>query len=177
MRKSNYVRALRFGLSGQANAYGFTLVIWGTGGLAASQLGKPHPADIFAYIGGVLLSMGLAVTLAFGAWRPFEEEQPSRRPFSAIHLVSVPAATAAGWAVTLVLDGIAGFFLASFIAVAAYQLLLASEVAAAIVPEAARGSRRVGDENRAATEPEGGAEPGSSEPSGVSTTNVPDGER
>ncbi|HEY1564085.1 MAG TPA: hypothetical protein VGF72_05315 [Gaiellaceae bacterium] len=51
---SRYLHALRFALSNQANAYGFTLVVWGTGSLAIWQLGKPDPADVFAYLGGRL---------------------------------------------------------------------------------------------------------------------------
>jgi hypothetical protein len=59
-----------------------------------------------------------------------------------MHLASAPAAAARGlWALTLVLDGAAGFFVAAFLAVAAYQLLLAVEVAVALAPRPGRRRR------------------------------------
>lgn len=134
--KDDYLRALRFALSQQANAYGFTLVVWGTGALASWQLGKPDPADIFAYVAGGLMSISVIVALVFGIVRPFQGEEPRRRPFSAMHLPSVPAAMAAGWGATLLLQGVAGFFAAAAAAVGLYQLLLAVEVALALAPDA-----------------------------------------
>jgi hypothetical protein len=133
---SRYLHALRFALGNQANAYGFTLVVWGTGALATWQLGKADPVDVFAYLGGALVSVSLIVAVAFGISRPFETPEPPRRPFSAMHLASAPAAAAAGWALTLLLGGFAGFFLAAFLAVGIYQLLLAVEIAVALAPRA-----------------------------------------
>lgn len=138
---SRYLHALRFALSNQANAYGFTLVVWGAGALAIWQLGKPDPADVFAYLGGALVSISLIVAVVFGIWHPFETPEPPRRPFSAMHLASAPAAAAAGWALTLLLDGAAGFFVAAFLAVGVYQLLLAVEVAVALAPRSGRPRR------------------------------------
>ena len=135
MMKADYVRALRFALSRQANAYGFTLVVWGTGALATWQLGTPDPAEIFAYVGGGLVSISLIVALVFGVRQPFQGHEPRRRPFSAMHLPSVPAAMAAGWGATLLVGGPGGFFLSAGLAVAVYQLLLAVEVALALAPD------------------------------------------
>lgn len=135
---SRYLHALRFALSNQANAYGFTLVVWGTGALAIWQLGKPDPADVFAYLGGALVSISLIVAVVFGVWHPFESPEPPRRPFSAMHLASAPAATAVGWALTLLLDGAPGLLVAAFLAVGVYQLLLAVEVAVALAPRPGR---------------------------------------
>jgi hypothetical protein len=139
MRTSRYLRALRFALSHQANAYGFTLVVWGTGALAIWQLGKPDPGEVFAFLAGALAAISLIVAFAFGLWRPFEDPQPPRRPFSAMHLASAPAAAATGWALTLSVSGVAGFFLAAFTASSVYQFLLGIEVAAGLAP---RGRRR-----------------------------------
>ncbi len=139
---TRYLRALRFALGGQANAYGFTLVVWGTGALATSELGRPHPGAVFAYLGGAIVSMALIVLLAFGPWRPFQEEQPPRRPYAAVHVVSALGATAAGWGVIHVLGGAVAFFFASFVAVAIYQVLLATEVALALTREGRAGVHR-----------------------------------
>lgn len=143
-----YRHALRFALGRQANAYGFTLVIWGTGALAVWQLGKPDPADVFAYIGGALVAVSLIVGAVFGVRRPFRIERPPRRPFSAMHLPSVPAAIATGWGLTVPLGGAAGFFVSALVAVAVYQLLLALEVAFALVPR--RGAEASSEEPRGA---------------------------
>jgi hypothetical protein len=138
---ARYLHALRFALANQANAYGFTLVVWGTGALAIWQLGKPDPADVFAYLGGALVAVSLIVAVVFGIWHPFETPEPPRRPFSAMHLASAPAAAAAGWALTLLLRGFGGFFVAAFLAVGIYQLLLAAEIALAFAPRAKRDRR------------------------------------
>jgi hypothetical protein len=138
---SRYLHSLRFALSNQANAYGFTLVVWGTGALAIWQLGKPDPAEVFAFLGGALVSVSLIVAVVFGIWHPFETPEPPRRPFSAMHLASAPAAAAVGWALTLLLGGFGGFFVAAFLAVGIYQLLLAVEIAVALAPRAKRDRR------------------------------------
>jgi hypothetical protein len=139
---SQYLHALRFALSNQANAYGFTLVVCGTGALAIWQLGEPDPADVFAYLGGALVSISLIVAVVLGIWHPFETPEPPRRPISAMHLASAPAAAAAGWALTLLLRGVGGFFLAAaFVPVGVYQLLLAVEIALALAPHAKRTRR------------------------------------
>lgn len=131
---SRYHRALRFALSHQANAYGFTLVVWSSGALAVWQLGKPDPGEVFAFLGGALVALSLIVALVFGIRQPFEDPQPPRLPFSAMHLASAPAAAAAGWALAVATSGTVGFFLASFAASGVYQLLLGLEVATALVP-------------------------------------------
>lgn len=138
MSGSRYLHALRFALSDQADAYGFTLVVWGTGALAVWQLGKPDPAEVFAYLGGALVSISLIVAIVFGVRRPLEEPESPRRPLSAMHLASAPAAVAAGWALTPLFGGAAGYFVAAFVAVGVYQLLLAAEVASALAPRRTR---------------------------------------
>ena len=142
---SGYLHALRVALSRQADAYGFTLVVWGTGALAVWQLGKPDPADVFAYVGGALLSISLIVALVFGVWRPFRQGKPPRRAFSAMHLLSVPAAIAAGWGLSTLLRDTGGFFAAAFAAVGLYQALLSAEIAAALTAEDESGSPSRGE--------------------------------
>ncbi len=131
---SRYLYALRFALSRQASAYGFTLIVWSTGALASWELGSPGPVDVFAFLGGALVAMSSAVAFAFGPWRPFKEQQPFRRPFSGMHVPSVPVAAAAGFGVTAAVGGAAGYFFASFVAVAVYEASLAGELALAVAP-------------------------------------------
>jgi hypothetical protein len=138
---SRYPHALRFALSTQANAYGFTLIVWGTGALAIRQLGEPDPAEVFAYLGGALAAISVIVALTFGVLQTFEERELPRRQFSAMHLASAPAATSAGWVLTLAVGGPGGVFVAAFVAAGAYQLLLAVEVATTLVPSRRRDRR------------------------------------
>jgi hypothetical protein len=131
-----YLHSLRFALSGQASAYGFTLIIWGTGALAVHQLGQPGPAEVFAYVGGALVAAVLIIAGAFGIRNTIREEHPQRRAYSAMHLPSVPIAMIAGWAVTHVLLGWAGFFTAGFVAVLLYELVLSVEIVLGLVSSA-----------------------------------------
>lgn len=130
---NSYLHSLRFALSGQASAYGFTLIIWGTGALAMHQLGPPDPAEVFSYVGGALMSAVLIIAGAFGVRSLLREEEPDRRAYSAMHLPSVPIAMLAGWSVTFVLGGWAGYFMAGFVAVLLYEVLLALEIVLALV--------------------------------------------
>jgi len=47
-----YRCALRAAISSEARAYGFMLVVWGTGGLVLSRRGSPIPLDVLAFVGG-----------------------------------------------------------------------------------------------------------------------------
>ncbi len=76
---TTFVRALRFALSRQASAYGFTLIVWGTGAVAASRLGGPDPTEAFAYVGGALTAAVLVVLFAFGVSSVLGEHEPRRR--------------------------------------------------------------------------------------------------
>jgi hypothetical protein len=133
---NTYLHSLRFALSGQASAYGFTLIIWGTGALAVYQLGQPDPAEVFSYVGGALVAAVLIIAVAFGVRNILREDEPRRRAYSAMHLPSVPIAMLAGWAVTHVLVGWAGFFMAGFVAVLLYELLLSVEIVLGLVSSA-----------------------------------------
>lgn len=133
---NTYLHSLRFALSGQASAYGFTLIIWGTGALAVYQLGQPDPAEVFSYVGGALVAAVLVIAGAFGVRNTIREETPRRRAYSAMHLPSVPLAMIAGWSVTHVLVGWAGFFMAGFVAVLLYELLLSLEIVLGLVRSA-----------------------------------------
>jgi hypothetical protein len=122
--------ALRGAIMEESKAYGFALVIWGTGSMAAAQRGKPGRAEAAAYIGGALVGMALLIAVSFGGapatWRP-----PPRRRYAtgAIHLVSVSTSVAAGWGVATAVSPVwLAFALAGGAATILYQLLLAVEV-------------------------------------------------
>ncbi len=135
---STFVRALRFALSRQANAYGFTLIVWGTGAIAVGRFGRPDAADAFAFVGGALTAAVLAVLLAFGISSVLRASEPRHRAYSAMHVPSVPAAIAGGWGILLLLGGAAGYFAAAFVAVLVYESLLSAEIGLATIPRRRR---------------------------------------
>lgn len=130
---SGLLRALRFALSRQANAYGFTLIVWGTGGIAESRLGGPNPEEVLAFVGGALAAAVAVLVLVFGISSVFRAREPRRRVYSAMHLLSVPAAIGSGWGAILGLGGPAGYAAAAFVAVLVYEGLLSAEIRLAMI--------------------------------------------
>ncbi len=131
MGASSYRASLRQALSGETKAYGFTLVVWGTGALAMAEHGNPGRSGAIAYVAGTLLAMTAVILLAFGGpagrW-----ESSGRTSFGlgGIHVVSVPVSVAVGWALAALLGPHwAAFGAAGFGAVMVFQLLLGLEVA------------------------------------------------
>jgi hypothetical protein len=139
-----YLHSLRFALSGQASAYGFTLVIWGTGALALHQIRSLDPAQVFCYVAGALAAAVLIVASVFGFRTSFHAEEPVRRAYSAMHLPSVPIAMAAGWSMTLALGGWAGYLMAGFLAVLLHEALLSLEILLALISPSGQDPRRTG---------------------------------
>ena len=132
---TTFLRALRFALTRQASAYGFTLIVWGTGAIAASQLGSPDPAEVFAFVGGALAAAVLVVLLAFGLSSVLREREPRRRAYSAMHVPSVPAAIGTGWGFVALVGGPGGYFGAAFLAVLVYESLLSAEIGLATISQ------------------------------------------
>jgi hypothetical protein len=132
-----YREALRSILRTETKAYGFALVIWGTGALSEAQRGTPSKVSVVAFIGGAIAAMGIitAVTLGgpFARWKP-QQRAVTRYPIGSVHIVSVSAAIAAGWAVTIVLtDQALAYLASSATAIFIYQLALGAEIALARV--------------------------------------------
>lgn len=142
---NRYLRSLRLAVTGQASAYGFTLVVWGTGALAIDELGRPGPVEVFAYVGGVLVAAVLIVVGAFGLSGSLREDAAERRAHSAVHLMSVPLAMLGGWAGTLVVRGWLGYLMAGFVAAVVYEALVSVEIVVALVrsPRPGRPTSRV----------------------------------
>lgn len=133
MRAGGYRTALRSAVSSEAKAYGFTLVIWGTGALLVYEQGTPRPYEVLLFAAGALAAMTIAVLAAFGGPRAtWTEEEPLRYAFGALRVVSVIAALLVGWLVAAVLGETAAYLLAPFASVSLFQLLLGVEIAASI---------------------------------------------
>jgi len=125
-----FLEALRSILGVETKAYGFTLVVWGTGSLTEAQRGKPGRLDVVAFVGGALVALTLVILVAFGGPRaPIPTRVRQRRhALGAVHVVSVSIAMACGWVVALVVTDTALSYLgASATAVLAYQLVVGLE--------------------------------------------------
>jgi hypothetical protein len=131
VRVERYRDALRSALASETKAYGFTLVVWGTGSIVTAERGSPGRSGVAAYVGGLLAGMALTIVAAGGA--PASGSSPRRRrryAVGAVHLVSVAAAIAAGFALALVVAAHwLAYLLAGVVAAAVYQFALGLEVA------------------------------------------------
>lgn len=126
-----YRQALRSVLNAEAKAYGFTLVIWGTGMLTEAQRGRPSPLGVVAFVGGAFLAMALTIVATLGGpmskWG--NRRQQRRYALGSVHLLSVAAAIASGWSLTLVVPSRpVAYLVAAAVAVVVYQLVVGIEV-------------------------------------------------
>jgi hypothetical protein len=125
-----YRQALRAALRGETKAYGFTLVVWGTGELLTAQRGQPGKAGAIAFMAGILTAMGLTLIAAFhGLPRTEHRSAQQHFGFGGVHILAVPVAMAVGWALGAAIHTHwPAYLLAGFGASSAYQLLLGLEV-------------------------------------------------
>jgi hypothetical protein len=132
-----YRRSLEIAISGEARAYGFSVVALTVGYLAVTEHGLPGARGALAYVGGVVAAQAAAALLAFAghpAWSPGEDVR--FRSFGAIHVVSVACGVFAGWGGAAVVgEHAAAYAAAGFCAVAVYQVVLGAELALAWIGE------------------------------------------
>jgi hypothetical protein len=127
---NRYRQALQGALRGETKAYGFALVVWGTGALSETARRGPGVSGTLSLVGGVLLSMAIVMVSAFGG-PPRAAERRERQHFGlgGIHVVAVPAALAVGWALAAVIrTRWLAYLVAGFAASATYHALLGLEV-------------------------------------------------
>lgn len=126
----SYRERLRATLVSQGAAYGFTLTVWGAGGLAAAEYGPLTALRVVLFVSGVLVMYGAMVVVLY---RP--HEAPSsladvpHTAFAFLDLISVPAALGTAFMVYRILPNpLYGFPVGSFLATLVYNLLLAAQV-------------------------------------------------
>jgi hypothetical protein len=128
VRAEELRRSGRVALSSLGPAYGFTLVIWATGGMIMHFHGLPQPWQLFAFAASALGAIAVAAFAAFGSpgvvWT---QREPHRRAVGVVHLVSPLAGIAAGWPLAALSKAVATE-LAPFAAVLVFQLMVAVEI-------------------------------------------------
>lgn len=126
-----YRSALRWTISAEAKAYGFTLLIWATGTLLFYEHGFPRPYEVLLFVSGALSGMALTVLVAFGG-RPFavwrQGEEPRRFAYGAVHIVAVFAGVLAAWGIAAALPRALSFIFTPMLANLVYQGVIALEV-------------------------------------------------
>jgi hypothetical protein len=94
---------LAHNLSAEAQAYGYTLTIWGAGAILIGVYGIPDPPSIFLFVGGALLGYGALAALAFDSLLGSREQQDDTTLVvaSAVHVVATVGNLALSYAVVV----------------------------------------------------------------------------
>lgn len=130
----DWKRRLADNLTVEAQAYGYTLTIWGAGAILISANGVPDPLSIFAYVGGALAGYGALVVVAFDG--VFAEREPGEDTAlfaaSTVHVVATLGNLVVTYAFAVAsarldLPAPLAFFLVGAQATATYNLFLLLE--------------------------------------------------
>ncbi|MDA8298036.1 MAG: hypothetical protein M0004_15925 [Actinomycetota bacterium] len=123
-------RDLADALRGERRAYGFTMVVWGTGAILLGSRGSPGIAGVAAYLGGIVVAMAIVLLVDAGGPRAALPTSRGSHPvISAIHLIAPAGGTAAGVACGLAVPGVVGcYFVAGLVACLVFQVGLAIEL-------------------------------------------------
>lgn len=124
-------RRLAANLAREAEAYGYTLSIWGSGALLVDAFGIPGFARVFAFVAGALAGFAALAVVAFRGFLESATVESARSVVvaSMVHLVSTSGSLAAAFAVSHLVrpPPLAAFALVGFLATVAYNLLLLGE--------------------------------------------------
>lgn len=120
---------LRTNLAEESKAYGFTLVIWGSGAILMDQHGFPTVFQVMLYVLGAVLGFGLLAIAVYGSvFREFSGiREESIIVASTIHLLGALGTISLVILFGAVLDPGWAFFIAGLNATVTYNLLLLIE--------------------------------------------------
>lgn len=122
---------LRINLTDESKAYGYTLVIWGSGAALINAFGFPATSHILLYIIGALAGFALLAAPVYGG---FLGRIPNRKDeemivASMIHLIAALGAITVATQLAVMLPADTAFFLCGVNASVTYNLLMLVEVA------------------------------------------------
>lgn len=124
-------RSLAANLVNEAEAYGYTLSVWGAGALLIDAYGVPALEGAMAYVFGALVGFAALAAVAFRGFLepPDVETADSALVVSMVHVVSVAGSLTAAAAVVHVVEppGPFAFALVGLCVTVAYNLLLLVE--------------------------------------------------
>lgn len=121
-------------LTAEAQAYGYTLTVWGAGAMLVSAYGPPDVTSVFLYVSGALVGFGALAAVAFGGLFERRDSSPSSTLLAAstIHVAATLGNLAVSYAAVVAARGVElpaswTFFLVGVQATATYNLLLLLE--------------------------------------------------
>jgi hypothetical protein len=128
MRRDRFRQQLERTISSAAVPYGYTLSIWGGGGVAIHALGPPTLVDALLYVAGGAIGFFASEVAAHGDLRPRlrpPEPPPEMAGWGAVQLLPAGVSVLAAAAAVDVLGGTAAWPAAGFFVTVAYLVLSA----------------------------------------------------
>jgi hypothetical protein len=126
-----YFTGLRDAASGNAHAFGFSILITVTYGVVSNASAAPTPGDLFGFALSGVAAFSLLNVVVAALTRGFTLAPPSERRTliaTATDFLAVGAGVGAAYGVTLILGGWAAWLLAPFAAGLIYVLVQALEL-------------------------------------------------
>lgn len=120
-------RRLARNLLSESRAYGYTLSIWGGGGLLMTRFGRPTALDVFAYVGGALVAFALLALLTFGDITAEPNVVREVRATSFVHVVATLGNLVISYLLTFVFHGVPAFLVVGVQTTFTYNVLLLPE--------------------------------------------------
>lgn len=120
---------LKTNLTDESKAYGYTLVIWGSGALLINQFGLPGFSEVMAYVAGALTGFALLALIVYrGMFRDIANQQDDR--LVVVSMIHYIAALGTVGLSTLLHSGgpLWSFFLVGVNASVMYNVLLLVEI-------------------------------------------------
>ncbi|PSP55541.1 hypothetical protein BRC82_05005 [Halobacteriales archaeon QS_1_67_19] len=126
-------RRLVRNLVAESEAYGYTLTIWGAGGLLIDHYGSPGLLDVFFYVGGALAGFGVLAAVAFDyVVTDLDEDRRQVLVVSMIHVLATTGNLLVSFVLIEAVGALGfppwpGFLAVGFQATVTYNLLLSFE--------------------------------------------------
>lgn len=122
---------LRINLTDESKAYGYTLVIWGSGAALINAFGIPATYNILGYIIGALTGFALLAAPVYGGFlgRIPNQKDEEMVVASMVHLIAALGSIAIATWIASTLPAETAFFLCGVNASVTYNLLMLAEVA------------------------------------------------
>ncbi|WP_266076924.1 hypothetical protein [Haladaptatus caseinilyticus] len=120
-------RRLARNLLSESRAYGYTLSVWGGGGLLLSRVGTPSALEVFAYVGGGVAAFGVLALGVFGHLSIVPDEDRKTRATPLVHVVATLGNLLISYLLLFVFHGGAAYLIIGVQTTFTYNVLLLFE--------------------------------------------------
>ncbi|MFB6077099.1 MAG: hypothetical protein ABEK12_03140 [Candidatus Nanohaloarchaea archaeon] len=130
LQGDDLLEQLRINLTDESKAYGYTLVIWGSGAVLTNAVGVPLATQIMTYILGALTGFGLLAIPVYGGvfGRIPNVKEEEVIVFSMVHLLAALGTIAIAAGIADMLPPLWAFFMVGLNATVSYNVFLLAEV-------------------------------------------------